>query len=106
MKLTKEQIKQILELRKRDKTYKEIAKIMGLNVSTVRYWLDDSYKDSKIKKSQKWYQNLSEEKKKEYNESQKEYRRDYYSKRYKTDSKFREYMIKKQTEYQKRTKKG
>jgi len=92
MKITKEQIEQMKELEK-EKSIKEISVIMGIPISTIRYWLRDEERKKIINNAKKWYKKQPKEKRKELNERRKEYRRNYYRQKYENDEEYRKRRI-------------
>ena len=85
-KLTKEQKEEIKKLYLEGKTITELSRMFNVSLLTIRWYVDDSYKD-------KWkaYHNQYRKKKKVWlNEKQKEYQRKYHKERYNQDPLFRQ----------------
>lgn len=101
MKLTKETIKQIQELKK-TKTSLEISKLFNISSSAVRYWT--GRREQCIKESIKRVENLSPKQKRIRYERNKEYQKNYHRNKYLNDSEFREKAKERAREY-KRNKK-
>jgi hypothetical protein len=102
MKINKEKIAKIRELRKEGKTYVEIAKIMNMWESQVIYWASEEDRKKKIKRARDHFRNLSPEQKKVYYQSRKEYITKYVFDRYNNDPVFREKAKARQREYERR----
>ena len=106
MKVTKEQIKEMNELYSKGKTQTEIAGIFEMSQSLVSYWVNPKSRKKHIKRASEWFKNLSEKKRKELRdknrEERREYRRVYFSKKYKEDLEHREKMKKWSRDYQRK----
>ena len=93
MKLTKEQIIEMNELKSKGKTFLEIAKVFNVSISCVQYHTDLKFKELAKNNSKEVYRNLPIEKRKELAKKHLGYQRVYQSKRYHSDELFRKKMI-------------
>jgi len=93
MKLSKEQIKEIIILNKEGKTQLEIAEQFKVCQATILYWVNEKYAKEKKLKERIYYQGLSKEKKKEMYQKRKEYNKKYHKERYQNDFEFRRRQI-------------
>ena len=89
VKITKEQIEKIRELKSKGLTHLAIAKELGINTSTVFYWLSEENRRKVIEKIKSRFRILSPESKKIIFNSRREYQKNYCFKRYKEDEAFR-----------------
>lgn len=96
MKTTKEQKKQIIELKEKGKTRREIADRLKLSFHTVYYYTSD--KKNKIIGRTKKYR----KEKPEYSKKEKEYQKKYHREKYKSDKKYRNYLKEKNRENQRK----
>jgi DeoR/GlpR family transcriptional regulator of sugar metabolism len=81
---------QILELNQKGIKVPEIARQLNVSKTTIFYHLNPRYKQLMLERGKKHFQSLSREQRDKYNESRREYNKDYQSKRYKNDLVFRE----------------
>jgi len=89
-----EQLKDsMIKLKEEGKTFVEIANILNLSYSTVRYNLDSKIKEIQRQRSKETYKKLSREKKREYAINHREYIKNYEYKKYHSDEVFRNKMI-------------
>ena len=79
MKITKEQIKQIKQLKEKGKKQIEISKELEIPNSTVQYYFSDRQKEKTKERSKKRYKEKGDTRDKEH---YKEYQRIYQNKRY------------------------
>ena len=93
MKLSKEQIKEIIILNKEGKTQSELAEEFKVCQATILYWVNAKYANEKKLKERIYYKNLPQKKKKEMYEKRKEYNKNYHRERYKNDFEFRRKQI-------------
>ncbi len=106
MKLTKNQINKIRELKNNDEKVVDIAKKLKISISTVSYWTNE---ESRLKQNRRSTQRF---KSKTLTERRKIYRqrlpylRDYQYRRYNDDETFREKQKRRSNEYYKRVKKN
>jgi hypothetical protein len=98
MKITKQTINKIKELKKKGKTPKEISIKLKLAYSLVLYHYSDDYRKKSIERNKK----TQKENPRRNKENYKKYQRKYQNKRYKEDEEFREKIKKWNREYQKR----
>ena len=98
MKLTKEQIK---EIRESEEPYKVLARKYNVFPNTIKYHKSKEFKTQLREYQKQRYRNLSEKRKKEIRERQRDYQREYHRNRYHSDENFRT----KQIENSKRSKK-
>lgn len=90
MKLNEAKISEIRKLRSEGNKQKEIAKVMGVSVSTISYWLlSEEKRRKKIEKGIKRFKGLSKEQRRKAYEKRKDYMREYQRRRYNTDEEFR-----------------
>lgn len=93
MKLTKEQIDKIKELKNKGITYKKIAEELNVSVQTINYHLNAKTRDYLISKSKEFYKNLPLEKRRELAKKHIPYQRVYQKNKYHTNELFRNKMI-------------
>lgn len=101
MKVTKEQIKRMKELRKEGLSFRKIATIMGIKWGTVGYHLD---KESRKKSWKKYWYGLPIEKRRKIRKRYHPYIREYQKRRYQEDEEYREKQKQRVKEYYKRKK--
>lgn len=90
-KLTKEQVEKIKELLKNQVTQVEIAKMFGVSQKTVSYWSNNDLKRKAISKKQiESFRKKPLDKRREIYKKRLPYLREYFRKRYGSDSLFRE----------------
>jgi transposase len=90
---------QIQELNKQGLNHKQIAKQLKISEGKVTYWLNEESRIKMKEKSKKYYHALSKEQKKVLLEKRKEYMRNYFKTRYKSDEKFRQSVRDRQRVY-------
>lgn len=88
--LTSEQKKQIKLMKDIGRKNIEIAKEIGVSIKSVIYWSNEEQRNNIIRNSMKWFNKLSDKRKKETRKKRKEYLRKYVNKKYKEDSVFKE----------------
>lgn len=89
MKLTKEQIKQIKELRTNGELIKNLAKQFKVTITTIRWHTNESFRRKFLDYQSKRLKNMSNEKWEKYLESKREYQRIYHKNKYQNDPIFR-----------------
>ncbi len=89
MRISPEQIEQIRELVK-TKSYREIAKELGISVYSVSYYSSEENRKKRIKMSVNYFKNLSRDRKKKIYNSRKELIRNFLNEKYKNDPNYRE----------------
>jgi len=77
MKLSKEQIEEIKKLYKEGANQIEIAKQFNVKQSTITYWVNQEYRENKIRTLVEKFRNLPREKKVEFQKGRTEYMREY-----------------------------
>lgn len=84
-------VEEMKELREEGWSFTKIGKKFNLNPRTVKYWLDEEYRNSCIERAKKLKKKttLSAEQK----ERQREYIRNYIRNRYNSDPEFRERFL-------------
>lgn len=105
MKLTKEQIEQIIIMYregKGDYTTYELAKQFNVSQNTIVYWV--SNRDKQIEKNKRYVKNLSKEKRHKIYLKRKEYQKIYFKNRYNTNPDFREKVKTRAREYKRKRK--
>ena len=98
MKITKEEILAIKELKEKGDSIRSIAEVLGVSHSTIAYHLD---KDKIRRNQKKWWNNLPKERKKEYYDRRKDYLAKYMKNKYNSDPEFREKKKASQRDYYK-----
>jgi hypothetical protein len=89
MKLSKQQINEIKELRSKGETQMNLAIKYNVSLGTIAYHTIEKNRLRQIEASKKYFKNLSNEKKKELYNKRKEYLLSYYKNKYNTDESFR-----------------
>ena len=90
MKLNKEQIIKIRELRKQELGLKEIAIKFKVSIPTILYHADESYRQKTINGVKRNWAKKSKSQRSEVYKTRNEYMKNYMKHRYNTDEKFRE----------------
>lgn len=86
-----ENLKQkIRELKEQGKKNKEISQELGISITTILYHLSDVYKNNIIQAGRERNKKLTKEQREKYNESRREYNKNYSANKYKNDIVFRE----------------
>lgn len=101
-KLTKEQIKKIIEEYSKEKTTYQLAKEFNVSQNTIVYWV--SNRDKQIKRSKEYVSNLTKEQRHARYLKRKEYQKVYFMNRYNTNPEFREKVKARAREYKRRRK--
>ncbi|MDD4049880.1 MAG: hypothetical protein PHX47_02615 [Candidatus ainarchaeum sp.] len=104
MKLTKEQIIELKELRKQGKKRKDLAKMFNVCLTTIDWHTNEDFKGRFKEYQKKWYTNLPDEKKELYFDKRKEYQRIYHKNRYSLDPEFKKRQLECAKRYQKKNK--
>ena len=99
-KISKEQVKEIIELRNKGKKLKEIANIFSVTINTIRYYIDMDFRNKLIEYNRERYRKMNKEEKKKYFENKREYQREYHNRKYRESKEFREKQKKRAKEYQ------
>ena len=89
MKLSKQQITEIKELRSKGETQMNLAIKYNVSLGTIAYHTIEKNRLRQIEASKKYFKNLPEEKKKQLYTKRKEYLLSYYKNKYNTDELFR-----------------
>ena len=87
--MEKEKIELIKKLYDEGKKKIEIAKQLSINRSTVYYYLNDGFKEKRLKKSSDWFKNLPLEVRRIYYKKRLPYMTKYQREHYKNDEVFR-----------------
>ena len=82
-------IELIKKLHEEGKKNIEISKQLGINRSTVTYYLDDDFKKRRLTKSKNWFKNLPIERRRYYYKKRLPYMTKYQREHYKNDEVFR-----------------
>lgn len=93
---------QILKLSKEGKKVKEIALELNIWESQVRYHLNPEYRNKAVSYSINYKRNWSKAQREKFNQSRREYNRNYMKRRYAEDLEFRERTKLRAKEYSKR----
>ena len=93
-KITKAQVNKMKKLRENGLSYSKISLKLQIGETSVRYHLDDNFKE-KVKLANKYK-----------SEERKEYQKNYRNERYQSDPKFREKQKKRSRNYQRKIKKN
>lgn len=88
-KLDEVQIEQIRIMKEKKVKKEDIAKLFNVSISTIDYQTNKKNREYQIEKSRKYYNSLSEEKKKERTKKRRGYIKVYMKKRYNEDPIFR-----------------
>jgi len=91
MRLTKNEIKQIKELR--ELSIEQLAKQFNVSKQTIKYHLSNEFRIEKINQVKKYNKKLPKKRKREIQISKREYFKNYFKQRYRTDKEFREKHI-------------
>lgn len=83
----------IISLKKEGKSNKDIAKELGITISTVRYHTDIKYRQFIIDRGKYYFRNMTPEERIKYNESRRNYNKNYQRSRYHQDETFRNKKI-------------
>lgn len=100
MKLTKEQVEEIIQLYEEGMSQVDLAERFGVSQPTINYWINEDGRKTKIKKVIENYNNKSEDEKRRLSRKKSEYMRKYISKRYKSDEEFRSKWLERSRQYQ------
>ena len=92
MKLSKEQINQIKELRN-NTSIRKLSKMFNVCENTIRWHTEEKFRIQIRNYQKKRYQKMNQEGKKEYLNKRREYQKDYHRNRYKNDLEFRKRQI-------------
>jgi len=93
MKLTDEQKKHMDELKKEGLNNNQISLRLGINYSSVQYYLNEKYREKVKTKNKENYKEYYRKNKEKILEKTRDYRRDYMRKRYQQDPEFRKKQI-------------
>jgi len=95
MKVTKEQISKIKELKQQGKKIVEISRELNIPYKIVCYYSNEKSREKYIERAKKYQKEskLNRDKK-----NYREYQREYHKKRYETNLQYREYIKKKNRE--------
>ena len=101
-KINKFQTIKMREMRKEGKTLKEVGDAFNVAKSTVLYHTSKKYREKSLKQMVNRFRCLPREKKREKQEKEKGYQKEYHRNRYKNDLEFRKNQIECSINYQKK----
>ncbi len=104
MKLTKNEINEIIELRNKGDKVEDIARKFNTTKSTITYWTNEESRINKNKKSIANFRKKTLKQRQEIYKIRLPYLTNYQRRRYNEDKEFREKMKKKSNEYYKNQK--
>ena len=101
-KLTQTQIEEIIFLKNKDVSLKELSEKFNVTKMAIFYHLSPEFRERLKIYQRKRYQGLSGEDKKKLFANKKEYLRNYQRNRYQNDPKYKKYQSEKSREYQRK----
>ena len=104
MKLTKNQIEELISLKNEGISVIELSKKLNVAESTIYYHISSKQKENSIKRALKHYHNLSNEEKRKRRKKHYQYNKAYIKNKYHNDPEFRRRFINYVNESQKRRK--
>jgi len=103
--MNEEKISKIRELRNEGKKINEISNLLGLPISTTRYWISEEGRKATIERSNNYFKNLPQERKKEVYKRRSPYISKWICNKYHSNIDFKKKINERRREYYKRTKK-